>query len=143
MQVRVGGAPDLGGYRLVKAVGLKDLGVGATGDEESGDGSLTGAGVGAGITARTAVRLSVEVDAGAVDSEGNPLAQAAKPEGRLYRFEVIDAHLYTTLRGFSPDPTCLWIPRKSGTYTILVHIRDNASGGFEDVHTVVEDVVVG
>jgi hypothetical protein len=142
-QVRVGGAPDLGGYRLVKAVGLKDAGVGATGDEESGDGSLTGAGAGAGIAARTAVRLSVEVDADAVDSQGNSLAQAANPEGRLYRFEVIDAHLYTTLRGFSPDPTCLWIPRKPGTYTILVHIRDAASGGFEDVHTVVEDVVVG
>ncbi len=142
-QVRVAGAPDLGGYQLVKAVGLADSGPGASGDEESGDGSLTGVGAGTGISSRTAVRLSVEVDPDAVDEKGSALAGAAKPEGRLYQFEVIDAHLYTMLRGFSPDPTCLWIPRKAGTYTILVHIRDTASGGFEDVHTVVEDVVVG
>ncbi len=133
----VSGAPDLGGYRLVKGLGLSAKGIGATGAEEGGDGAL------AGLVARTPVRLSVEVDPTAKDAQGNLLASAALPERRLYRFEVIDDHLYTTLRGFSSDPTCLWIPRKPGTYRILVHIRDAKSGGFEDVHTVAEDVSVG
>ena len=133
--IRVSGAPDMGGYRLVKALGLVQTGIGGGGDEQT-DASL------AGLAARTPVRLTVVDDASATDGQGNALPAAARPERRLYRFEVVGEHLHVVLRGFSSDPTCVWIPRKAGTYTIQVRIRDARSDGYEDVHVIAENVVV-
>jgi hypothetical protein len=112
-------------------VGLEATGVGATGGEAAEGEALTG------LVARTPVRLTVE------ERTGSGETPAARPLERMYHFEVYGEHLWTTLRGWSPEPTCLWIPRKAGTYRIVVRVRDGASGGYEDVHTVAEDVVVG
>jgi hypothetical protein len=57
----------------------------------------------------------------------------------LYRFDVSDSFLGSScLKGFSPDNSAVWIPRKAGIYRIVVRCQDPSSLGFGDRVTIRE-----
>lgn len=62
---------------------------------------------------------------------------AAPSDMLLYRYDVIDPTLGTyILRAYSPDPTYAWVPRKAGTYTVIVkEINQNSFGMYDQQYS--------
>jgi hypothetical protein len=73
----------------------------------------------------------------------NASATATKTtDNILYRYEISDKMMGTyTIKEYTPEPQCTWYPRKAGTYTIVVRIRDEASYGYYDTYTTREITV--
>lgn len=51
----------------------------------------------------------------------------------IYNFQSYDDDMRgITIQDYSPENSCVWIPRKAGTYTITVFVRDRDSYGYYD-----------
>lgn len=60
-------------------------------------------------------------------------ATSTNTENLLYKFYVNDEFMGTsTLQGYSTDQNCIWTPRKPGTYTISVLVKNDVSFGAYD-----------
>lgn len=60
-------------------------------------------------------------------------AASTNSEDLLYKFYVSDAAMgTTTLQSYSADSNCIWTPRKAGTYTISVLVKNDTSYGAYD-----------
>ena len=76
------------------------------------------------LNANATARVPAIIEANATSTSDTDL---------LYKFYVSDAFLGTTLtQDYSSDPNCTWIPRKAGTYTIQVLVKDGVSFGKYD-----------
>ena len=54
-------------------------------------------------------------------------------EDMLYKFNIGDSAMGgRTEQNYSADSNCIWTPRKAGTYTISVLVKNNASYGAYD-----------
>ena|GEM_PF-2258916 len=59
-------------------------------------------------------------------------AEASGSESLMYQFAVVDEWFgWRTLQPFSPINTCNWMPKKAGTYRIVVRVKDAVSGSYE------------
>ena len=116
IQVRAKGA-DAGSYEILKSINV-DV---STGEIAQGvDISINEAELNANATARQ----PIVINATATASNGDPL---------LYKFYVADKNMGTTmLQQYSPIQSCQWTPRKAGTYTISVLVKNSASFGKYD-----------
>lgn len=57
---------------------------------------------------------------------------AVGSENLMYKFIVVDDLFgWRTLQEFSPNNTCIWFPKKTGTYTVIVWVKDAISGSYE------------
>lgn len=75
------------------------------------------------IVKRTPVVLTASCDAG-----------VANPDNLLYKFVTRDEQMESIiLQDYTPFNTCTWVPRKAGTYTVLVRVKDRGSFGFYDM----------
>lgn len=60
-------------------------------------------------------------------------ATSSNSEDLLYRFHVYDSAMGTrTLQNYSAAQHCVWTPRKAGTYTVSVLVKNQASFGAYD-----------
>ena len=80
------------------------------------------------VSANAAAKKPVTIRANATATNGADL---------LYKFYVYDEHMREmTLRDYSPNPNCVWTPRKAGlTYTIYVLVKSDDSFGKFDAKT--------
>jgi hypothetical protein len=76
------------------------------------------------LNANAKARAPITIKANAISTNSEDL---------LYKFCVHDAAMGTsTLQNYSADSNCVWTPRKAGTYTISVLVKNNASFGAYD-----------
>jgi hypothetical protein len=76
------------------------------------------------LNANAKARLPILIKAAATSTNGEDL---------LYKFNVYDTALRsTTLQNYSANQTCSWVPRKAGTYTLSVLVKNKASFGRYD-----------
>lgn len=72
-----------------------------------------------------AARTPVMIKANAVAADG--------AEDQLYKFIISNGYIYYVETVYSADPTYIWVPGKSGNYTINVLVKSQASFGKYDV----------
>ena len=76
------------------------------------------------LNAEGKARLPVTIKANATSENTDEL---------LYKFLINDDDMMTvTLRNYSADQNCVWVPREAGTYKISVLVKSKASFGRYD-----------
>ncbi|MEI6579646.1 MAG: leucine-rich repeat protein, partial [Eubacteriales bacterium] len=85
--------------------------------------------------------VSISINEDELNTNANPRAPiavkasatSANGENLLYKFLVTDDAMGTSiLQNYSANQECVWTPRKAGTYTISVLIKNDASFGAYD-----------
>jgi hypothetical protein len=122
IQVRAKGV-DAGSYEAIKNIEVK---VTDTVDHIANVSSITVNE--AYLNANAEARKPIEIKASAISTTG---------EGLLYKFSTYDADMRViSLQGYSVNQNCIWVPRKAGTYTISVAVKNGVSfGEYDSVHT--------
>jgi len=76
------------------------------------------------LEANAQARAPITIKANATSSNSDDL---------LYKFNISDSAMGgKTQQHYSPDSNCIWTPRKAGTYTISVLVKNTASFGAYD-----------
>lgn len=70
-------------------------------------------------------------------------ASASSPNQTLYKYHLGDKTTdeWTVLKDYTTSSSYTWVPKKEGTYRLVVHVKDSKSSAFYDSYTF-KDVVV-